>query len=290
MSEKIMIVEDNEELLFNEQLLLEMNGYSVITAINGEDALNKLHSIDQPPALILSDIMMPKLNGYDLFAKVSQHQEWQKIPFVFLSAKSSPEDVRFGKMLGADDYMIKPFSEEALISLIEKRLRAQKKVKNLEDQIQRSEVSHRIEISNIDFEKVQTKLMVVIWDDKLGPDIKKMLPNKEVAGIPIYELANQLFESSVGIYGQNGFYGPEGLLLHIRNIKMDGYLFFDAFEDSKVRGGEQLFMIGVISPSIKYLNSLRLKNTMSEIALKIKNHEEYKLEPYLEQVLSILRN
>ncbi|MCK4848744.1 MAG: response regulator, partial [Candidatus Heimdallarchaeota archaeon] len=109
MNPTILVVEDNPDVLFNIQVALEANEYEVETASNGKKAIKKLSEMGKNPDLIISDIMMPEMDGYDFFNIVSQNSVWSRIPFVFLSAKSKPEDVRFGKILGADDYITKPF-------------------------------------------------------------------------------------------------------------------------------------------------------------------------------------
>jgi len=79
--------------------ILEMDGYHVTTALDGREALNVLaeHSFD----LIVSDIMMPQMDGYQLFSAVRANPKWFRIPFIFLTAKDQRIDVRLGKQLGA---------------------------------------------------------------------------------------------------------------------------------------------------------------------------------------------
>ncbi|GAH06799.1 unnamed protein product, partial [marine sediment metagenome] len=101
----LMVVDDNKDILFNLKILLEEKGYDVITSINGDKALKTLSTLDAIPSVIISDIMMPNMNGYEFFAAVSTHSQWNHIPFLFLTAKSTPEDIRLGKMLGVDDYI-----------------------------------------------------------------------------------------------------------------------------------------------------------------------------------------
>ena len=118
MSDLILAVDDNQDILFNLKLTLELNGYRVITANNGEEGLKALSDSEEIPSLILSDIMMPEMNGYDFFKETAQNPEWSQIPFIFLSARASEKDVRFGKMLGVDDYITKPFKTENLLASI----------------------------------------------------------------------------------------------------------------------------------------------------------------------------
>ena len=115
-------------------MALEFNNYSVLTATNGKDALNILSESQRLPDLIISDIMMPEIDGYELFKTISTHPLWATIPFIFLSARASPEDVRLGKILGADDYLTKPFNEDDLLAVISgklTRIKQQNSIRNL---------------------------------------------------------------------------------------------------------------------------------------------------------------
>ena len=118
----ILIVEDNESILFNLKLLLELNDYIVLSAKNGKEAIEVLQNSIKIPNLIVSDILMPEMDGYELFKIISSNLNWNAIPFIFLSAKASPDEIRSGKLLGVDDYVTKPVDEELLLSLIENKI------------------------------------------------------------------------------------------------------------------------------------------------------------------------
>ena len=77
----------------------------------------------QPVDLILADIAMPRMNGYQLYEQVRRDPRWVLIPFVFISARALDSDVRYGKALGVDDYLIKPFQLEDLLAVVAGRLR-----------------------------------------------------------------------------------------------------------------------------------------------------------------------
>lgn len=117
----ILVVDDQPELLSGLQLTLEFAGFHVLTASDGHLALQILRSttID----LILADIAMPQLNGYQLYEQVRADLSLVRIPFVFLSARAMESDIRYGKMLGVDDYLTKPVKPEDLLATIEGRLR-----------------------------------------------------------------------------------------------------------------------------------------------------------------------
>ena len=122
---RVMIVEDTRPLLEGIAFELEMRGYEVLTASDGLVALAVLDGLKTNglPDVIVSDIAMPNLDGYQLFERVQANDDWQSIPFIFLTALASEKDVQFGKRLGADDYLIKPFKPEELVIAIENKKR-----------------------------------------------------------------------------------------------------------------------------------------------------------------------
>ncbi len=116
----ILVVEDNEIMLDGIRDILEMAGYRVITSLDGQEALEWMEQ--HVPDLIVSDIMMPRMDGYQLFSAVRANPKWISIPFIFLTAKDQRIDVRLGKQLGADDYLTKPFEPEDLLIAVEAKL------------------------------------------------------------------------------------------------------------------------------------------------------------------------
>ncbi len=121
MSKKILIVEDEGPLRENLVTLLSEEDYDVISADNGFSAeeLALLHT----PDLILSDIVMKGRSGYDLLKILQQHESTKKIPIIFLSARVEREHVRLAMELGADDYLLKPYRRDEVLSAIEGRLK-----------------------------------------------------------------------------------------------------------------------------------------------------------------------
>lgn len=130
----IMVVDDNPEFLSGIELTLEMEGYKVLTALNGQHALDKLKtafrgkgsegpSLKRLPDLILADIMMPVMDGYEFYEHTRANPYLNHIPFIFLTAKSSDEDIQRGKELGVDDYLAKPVSPDVLLASIRGKLK-----------------------------------------------------------------------------------------------------------------------------------------------------------------------
>ncbi len=103
----ILVVEDHEPLLTAIRGILEMEDYTVSTAVDGVQALEVMEEIH--PDLIVADIMMPRMDGYDLYRAIRAQPEWTAIPFIFLTAKAGKEDILRGKEMGAEDYLTKPF-------------------------------------------------------------------------------------------------------------------------------------------------------------------------------------
>jgi signal transduction histidine kinase len=120
MSKHILVVEDHRPLLSALKDILEAEGMTVSIAKDGVQALEVMEHIK--PDLILADIMMPRMDGYDLYSKVRARPEWVPIPFIFLTAKSEQQDVLKGKGMGAEAYIVKPFDTKDLIVTIRSRL------------------------------------------------------------------------------------------------------------------------------------------------------------------------
>jgi hypothetical protein len=122
--DKLLVIED--ELILRENLkeLLSIHGYDVSTACDGEEGLHAIKSMN--PSLVICDVRMPKLNGYELFEEVQNMPE-SFMPFLFLSAKVDHEDIRKGMNLGADDYLTKPVNKIDLLAAVETRLKLRAK-------------------------------------------------------------------------------------------------------------------------------------------------------------------
>lgn len=118
--EKILIIEDDKSVRKSIIDLLEFSGYETNSAENGKEALELMHQ--QIPDLIISDIMMPELDGVDLLKQVRSKTDTATLPFIFLTAKTEYKDLRIGMNYGADDYIIKPFKANELLEAIRTRL------------------------------------------------------------------------------------------------------------------------------------------------------------------------
>ncbi|SYZ72843.1 DNA-binding response regulator in two-component regulatory system with PhoR (or CreC) [Candidatus Zixiibacteriota bacterium] len=123
--DKILIVDDEEDILELIKYNLEKEGYQVISAISGENALTLARS--QMPALIILDLMLPGIDGLEVCKILKNENKTQNIPIIMLTAKGEESDVVTGLELGADDYIAKPFSPKVLIARVRNVLRRKKK-------------------------------------------------------------------------------------------------------------------------------------------------------------------
>lgn len=122
----ILVVDDHEAIqLYTEQVLRDA-GYRVLVANDGNEALGVLAV--HPVNLILADINMPRMNGYQLYDEVVNNPRWIAIPFIFLTGRTMDSDIRYGKEMGVDDYITKPFDPDDLIAIVRGRLRRAEKL------------------------------------------------------------------------------------------------------------------------------------------------------------------
>jgi len=123
MKKTILLVEDELELQQNFKEILEFNKFSVFTADNGKEALKLLegNNVD----LIISDILMPVMDGISLLKEVRNKKNHENTPFIFLTAKASNGDIRLGMNSGADDYLTKPVSGQMLLNSVFNNIRKQ---------------------------------------------------------------------------------------------------------------------------------------------------------------------
>lgn len=116
MEHKILVVEDNEDIRENAAELLELFNYEVWKASNGQEALEM--ALQQPPDLILCDIIMPVMDGYELLKSIRKQPSLSNSRFIFFTASCEKKEVELGMRLGADDYIMKPFSGDDLLDKI----------------------------------------------------------------------------------------------------------------------------------------------------------------------------
>ena len=121
MRKKVLIVDDEPNIVTSLEYLMNKSGYEVKIARNGDEALVLVESF--LPDVVLLDVMMPRKSGYEVCQQIRERADWQHIKVVMLSAKGREAEVNKGLSLGADIYVTKPFSNQELMATIDGLLR-----------------------------------------------------------------------------------------------------------------------------------------------------------------------
>ncbi|WP_299491297.1 response regulator [Acaryochloris sp. IP29b_bin.137] len=172
---KILVVEDEELVRANIAELLDAEEHDVVTAENG--FLGALWAQEHLPDLIICDVMMPELNGYEVLATLSENPDTAMIPFIFLTAMADKSEIRQGMTSGADDYLTKPFSRMELLEAVNTRLAKRQAVhRQYEREHQRAE-DLQAKISLIQ-ESTGGKDHVI---EQLQKDLEKSIPKLNLA-------------------------------------------------------------------------------------------------------------
>ena len=124
--EKILVIEDEEDIQELLKFNLSKEGYQVFSATTGEDGLRQ--ATTNPPDLVLLDLMLPKMDGLEVCKRIRAHNRASTIPIIMLTAKGEESDVVTGLEVGADDYIAKPFSPKVVIARIRNLLRRREKI------------------------------------------------------------------------------------------------------------------------------------------------------------------
>ena len=159
---KILLVDDEVDILEFLKYNLEQEKFEVLVSSNGKDALK---NIEQNPDLIVLDIMMPEMDGFELYQKIKNEKKYHHIPIIFLTAKSGETDEIRGLDLGASDYIQKPVSPKKLIARIKSNLRKSAESGN------RSQIEQHLRIGPIE---IDVEKFIVKIDGK-----NKFFPRKE---------------------------------------------------------------------------------------------------------------
>ncbi len=171
----ILVVDDDPSILNNLADFLQISGYDVLTAINGGKALQAMQN--RMPDLIISDIMMPEMDGYTFYDAVRANSDWALIPFIFLTARGQSVDIRRGIGLGADHYIVKPFEPEDLLALVQARLRRIREIQlAMQDGIERTKQRILTSLSH----ELRTPLNAIYGSVSLLQDAHDSLNDEEV--------------------------------------------------------------------------------------------------------------
>jgi DNA-binding response OmpR family regulator len=118
---KVLIAEDEPDIRGLVAFSLQYAGFVVVEALNGEEAIKKAE--EEQPDLILLDVRMPKMNGYEACRKLKAQESTKHIPVIFLSARGQEAEIKHGLELGAEEYILKPFAPDELYRRVETILR-----------------------------------------------------------------------------------------------------------------------------------------------------------------------
>ncbi len=120
MAYKILVVDDEPTIVRLMEFILARQGHQMIVAVNGEEALEKIKG--EQPDLVLLDIMMPRIDGYEVAHRLRADPQTAALPIIMLSAKAQDEDVRKGVEVGVNEYITKPFAPDHLVQVVAKHL------------------------------------------------------------------------------------------------------------------------------------------------------------------------
>jgi len=222
---KILIVEDT--LVIREEVydILSMEGYRVYQAENGKIGLEI--AIKKQLDLIISDILMPELNGLEMFEKLKKNKKTANIPLIFLSAKGEKEDIRSGMIAGAEDYLVKPINTNELIKVVQNKLEKQQLVKNNikklvdENKFLLKEAGRMAKIGYWTYDKkTNTTRWSKVVHQIFGSDLTKGIPNLAIV-VNCFELAskNKFKSANKKLVDKGVNYDLELQLTNLKNEK-----------------------------------------------------------------------
>ncbi|BFM40359.1 response regulator transcription factor [Synechocystis sp. LKSZ1] len=169
---RLLLVDDDPNLILLVKDYLEFQGYDVMTAENGQEALTILDTY--VPDMIICDIMMPEMDGYALINQVRQDPRISWIPVMFLSAKGQSQDRVKGLNTGADVYMVKPFEPEELVAQVESSLRQASRL--LRFHHRPTEDSHPLQVpSNVELTPTELKVVQLVAQGMANREIAEKM-------------------------------------------------------------------------------------------------------------------
>lgn len=172
-NKKLLLIDDDPNLILLVKDYLEFRGYEVITANNGVQALKVLE--DFLPDLIICDIMMPEMDGYALVEQVRKDARTAWIPVIYLSAKGQTQDRVQGLNVGADVYMVKPFEPEELVAQVESSLRQLKRFNKAKRSVS-PELSERFQVpADVELTRTETKVVQLVAQGLANREIAEQL-------------------------------------------------------------------------------------------------------------------
>lgn len=171
-TKKLLLIDDDPNLILLVKDYLEFRGYEVTTAENGREGLEILEKA--LPDMIICDVMMPEMDGYAFLSRLREDSRTSWIPFLFLSAKGQSQDRVKGLNTGADVYMVKPFEPEELVAQVESSLKQASRLRG--HQSNQLEKSSTIQVpSNVELTPTELKVVSLVAIGMANRDIAKKL-------------------------------------------------------------------------------------------------------------------
>ena len=206
MNECVLVVDDDREIVKAIALLLEKEGYQVLKAYDGMEALEL--AAEKPVRLIIMDVMMPRLDGLSAVMKI---RERKNLPIIVLSAKSEETDKILGLSMGADDYVAKPFSPQELVARVKSHLRRYPRLgdihaESMDDGIQNGRLCYRISERTLYADGEPVKLTAT------ETKIVELLIRNPGRIFPAEEIYSR-------VWGEEAFSAENTVMVHIRRIR-----------------------------------------------------------------------
>ena len=209
----ILIIEDDPSVRENLQDLLKAEGYIVVVASNGVHGLQLAQT--QRPDLIICDIMMPELDGYGVLARLRANFNLSTIPFIFLTAKADKPDLRQGMIMGADDYVTKPFTRTELLEAIQSQLQKQANIAHYyKSELYETMDNYNSTTSSKKFNSAGAKILIV--DDERAA-LHMLKRNLIGMGFEVYTAENGIQALKVLRHK-----APDLMVLDVGMAEMDG--------------------------------------------------------------------
>jgi len=219
---KVLVVEDSKNIREEICEILLFEDFEVIWAENGTQGLEKAKK--ELPDLILSDVLMPKLNGYQLLAELQKSPTTQSIPFIFLSGKRELPDLRKGMNMGADDYLVKPINTNELIKVVKSKLKKQQLIKeNIDELVEEKEYSLKEagRMAKIGYWRYNKQTDTLFWSEAVhqifGTDPEEGVPEIDVILNCFNEESRTKFAKASAALDTKGV--PFDIELQITNLK-----------------------------------------------------------------------
>lgn len=273
----ILLIEDDADLLDSISRILTLANYKVIKAENGRVGLERLKENKEGLSMILSDIVMPELDGYGVFRACKNIPEVKGVPFIFLTAKFEWEDVRRGMDLGADDYLTKPFTANELLSLITARIKKFQETREVKS-------DSTFEFGNILFSETNNSYSEILKTKYHTKNVLKrnILFMEGDKSFYLYYIV----KGKVKIFKRNEF-GKE----YITNIYKEGDFFgHTAFLDNGMQNNTAVALEDSEIVSFSKNDFLEMIANNKVICLKIMQHLSFLLNESEEKLLKIAYN